>query len=673
MAVFAGVVQLAVALAAVAVAAGADGGRQGRSPLRVVVMDPLSDQLACDCVAGYARRNYARLAEHLQSALSRPVELVYTETLLSPRVPHPAGVDLILGKTSEVVADAGRAGVAIRLLAALSDPEGEVTQTGLFVVRDGDPARSIEDLQGRRILFGPAASDEKHAAALATLEAFDVAVPKELAISGGCSTAALAVVEGDADAAVVSSYAMPLLEGCGTIDRGALRIIGRTDPVPFIGAFVSAAADAPLQEAIARALAGVRNDPHLLAAMESKRGFLCLAVPVDAEGRPRSWPDWRGSGRNGASPSVPKTLPAQKRLLWSHTMTGPGMSGLAVAGQRVVVADKSLDDRNDIFRCLDADTGRQQWKLSYPAPGEMDFTNSPRANPVISDGHVYLLGAYGHLHCVALATGRVAWRKNLATDFGGEVPNWGFCSTPLVVDDKLIVNPGAPRASLVALDRGTGRVVWKSPGDRPGYAALILATLGGVRQIVGYDAVSLGGWDPASGKRLWRLVPKWDGDFNVPTPLAVDGKLLVSTENNGTRLYGFDARGRILPQPLAENEDLAPDMATPAVAGSRVLGSCYGLVCLDLDDGLKTVWRVEDDPFADYCALIAGPGRVLAVTQTGTIAVIEAGGAAFRPVATLDLFDDLDETDRDVWSHPALVGNRLYVRNLLGAYCFLID
>jgi outer membrane protein assembly factor BamB len=226
---------------------------------------------------------------------------------------------------------------------------------------------------------------------------------------------------------------------------------------------------------------------------------------------------------------------------------------------------------------------------------------------------------------------------------------------------------------LVAMDRRNGRVLWSSPGKLPGYASFVLAALGGKRQIVGYDAVSLGGWEPETGKRLWRLVPTESGDFNVPTPLATDGKLLLATENNGTRLYGFDSHGCIDPRPLATNADLSPDMSTPVIQGGRVIGSCGKLLCLDLKDGLRTVWQNEQEPFADYCTLIAGNGRVLVITQSGQLCLLKAGASACQCVASLDLFADVPTAERDTWSHPALVGNRLYVRNGLGVYCFLLE
>ena len=335
----------------------------------------------------------------------------------------------------------------------------------------------------------------------------------------------------------------------------------------------------------------------------------------------------------------------------------------------MITSDKDRGFTTDIFRCIEAETGRDRWVLKYPAAGEMDFTNSPRANPVMNDGLVYLLGAFGQLHCVELDTGRIVWKRNIAKDFKAEPPAWGYCSTPLVLEDKLIVNPGAKDASIVALDLYTGRTIWQSPGEPAAYSSFIVGGFGGVRQIVGYDSVSVGGWDPVTGKRLWRLLPKHELDFNVPTPINLGGMLLLSTENNGTRLYGFDRGGVIKQHPIASTMDLAPDASTPVVTSGAVFGCFEGLFCLDLEDGLKTHYRVDEPAYQDYVALIAGNGRVLAVTVEAELILLEADRGRYMVISRLRLFDDKTE----LWSHPALLPGRLYVRSVSEIACLLLQ
>ena len=647
-------------------------------PLTVVVMDPLAAPLACDCVQGFAQRKYGLLGLFLEKQLGRKVEVVYAEALAKGIRQTAAGrADLIIGKRSLVEVDAAECKLAVRPLAMLTGKDGQTTLTGLFVVPAADPARSIADLKGYRIVFGPADSAEKHSAAVAALEKAGVAVPKTRETAAGCSEGAFAILENKPPlgaATVISSYAMALLEGCGTIEKGALRVVGRTDPVPFVTVFAARSVTAEAQSKILEALSAVGGVPEMLVALESKLGFVPIApkpaaAPAATDSSAAGWPQWRGTARDAVSPWLPRELPRQPRILWKQPMTGAGLAGIVATDRCVIVADRGPLDQTDVFRCLDAATGRPLWQLQYPAPGEMDYGNSPRATPVIHDGRVYLLGAFGDLHCVTLAGGQIVWRKNIVQEFGAKLVMWGMCASPLVVDDKLIVNPGARDASLVALDASTGKVVWRCQGMPAAYSSFIVGRFGGRRQIVGYDAISLGGWDVATGRRLWSLVPPEEGDFNVPTPIDAGGKLLVTTENNGTRLYAFDGRGAVVPKPVALNRDLAPDSSTPVVVDGKVFG-CWGeLFCLDLNSGLGAEWIAEDEAFEDYVSIIAGRQRILVTSAEGELLLVGIGRQKYELISRLRVFGE----DSEVLSHPALAGKRLYIRDGSTICCVALE
>ena len=268
-----------------------------------------------------------------------------------------------------------------------------------------------------------------------------------------------------------------------------------------------------------------------------------------------------------------------------------------------------------------------------------------------------------------MATGRVLWSKHLIEDFGAKLPEWGMTATPLIVDDKLIVNPGAEKASIVALDRNSGKVVWRSPGAAAAYASFIPADFRGRRQIVGCDAASLGGWDVSKGRRLWTLVPPKKGDFNVPTPIAVGEKLLATTENNGTRLYGFRSNGTPNPKPERRFDGLAPDMVTPVVYDGMVFGSHDShLYCLDAGS-LRVLWKARDDAYHGFVTLIAGSGRVMIMTIGGELLLVRAHRSRYTLICRLKVFTD-EQTE--VWSHPALVAGRLYVRNRNAVACLAL-
>jgi ABC-type phosphate/phosphonate transport system substrate-binding protein len=250
-------------------------------PLRMVVMDPLAAPLSCPCVEGYAQRKYEVLATHLEAKLGgREVVLVFGESLALAQKKLAAGQPhLIIGKDSVVRADAQKAGLSVAATARLTDKKGSTMQHGLIVVPAKSPAQAAADLNGYQIIFGPADCTEKHQAAIALLKSAGVAIPAKLQIDQACSDGACKVVELGASAkaaAVISSYAEPLLEGCGTIKKGDLRVVAKTAPVPFITAFASDALSATEQQQLQAALLSVIEKPETCAALESLIGFVAV-------------------------------------------------------------------------------------------------------------------------------------------------------------------------------------------------------------------------------------------------------------------------------------------------------------------------------------------------------------------------------------------------------------
>lgn len=396
-----------------------------------------------------------------------------------------------------------------------------------------------------------------------------------------------------------------------------------------------------------------------------KTGFV-KTTPAKSIAVKSTWPGWRGPGRDGIAHWLPDTLPAKPNVVWERPLREQGLAGVAATEDLLIVADRELGDSQDVFHGIDARTGKDRWAVRYPIGGSLDYGNSPRATPLIQGGHAWLFGAFGHLTCVQLETGDIEWDMDVRQEYGvKDKLAWGTCASPLIVDGRLIINPGAADASIVALDPQTGDELWKVAGDPAAYASFVVAEFGGKRQLIGYDKHSLGGWDPATGKRLWKLVPPIRNDFNVPTPVVAGENLLIATENNGARLYGFDNEGRINPTPLAVNRDLAPDSHTPVVLGNRVFGVWNELFCLDLKDGLKTLWSSDDQAFANYASILAHGQRALVTTTSGELILLDAAANTFRVLGRLKLFKD----DAGVYSHPALVGTRLFIRGSTHLRC----
>lgn len=376
------------------------------------------------------------------------------------------------------------------------------------------------------------------------------------------------------------------------------------------------------------------------------------------------WPQWRGPGRDGRVPQLPKTLAAVK-VLWQQPVAGACDAGIAVAGDRLVMADH--DKRYDYYGCRRASDGKELWKRDFSNGRDMDYGSGPRATPLICGDKVYVLGAFGELHCLNMITGATIWQKDLVKDFGvKKMPAWGYCASPLLAEGKLIVNPGGD-AALVALDPDTGDLVWQGEGGRANYSSFIVGSFGGVMQVVGYDAKSLGGWDLNSGRRLWSLDVDASGGYIVPTPVAVGGNLLIADLDNPAQLFTFNSHGVILQPGIGTNEDLLPDVSTPVAAGDLILGAAGELLCLNASDRLKSLWNDDQgDAFASNCHLIVAADRGMAFSSDGDLVLFHFDRQSMEVLGKKHLCGE-------TLMHPSLAAGRLYVRDSQFLYCYNLD
>lgn len=249
--------------------------------LTMVVMDPLAAPLSCPCVKGYAQRDYDQLGKYLEEKLGCPVKVAYNESLpVALRDETEGKADIVIGKHSVVAAYAKKLKLPLTPVFSLTGKDGKTAMHGLVVVPKDDPAKTVADLKGYRVIFGPDDCDEKHSAALDLLRGAGVELPKTLETCEACSDGATKILELGAKvraATVISSYAAPLLEGCGTIQKGDLRVVGSTAEVPFVELFVSEKLDAPVRESLMTSIAEMSVRPELLVALETRRGFMPIA------------------------------------------------------------------------------------------------------------------------------------------------------------------------------------------------------------------------------------------------------------------------------------------------------------------------------------------------------------------------------------------------------------
>ncbi|MCY3017413.1 MAG: PQQ-binding-like beta-propeller repeat protein [Planctomycetota bacterium] len=384
------------------------------------------------------------------------------------------------------------------------------------------------------------------------------------------------------------------------------------------------------------------------------------SVPAVRPATEHDWPQWRGLGRDGLSADVPTQLP-EKKLFWQQPLASKNPAGLSVACGFVVAACHVGNE--DQVRCFTAEKGDLLWTYSVGNNAEMDGGPGPRATPLIHDGRVYSVSAVGECCCLDLAKGALLWKRSFTQEFKGRAPTWGHCSSPVIADGKLIVSPMGPGAGIAALDPKTGATLWQTRGDGQPHASFIVSTFGEVIQIVGYDGPEIAGWDLATGKKLWGVRPEKDNDYNVGTPLAVDGKLLVATENNGARLYAFEKGGKVIPKPVATNEGFSPPMSTPVCLSGLVFGGSSDLLCLDAKT-LKTLWtESKEEAVTGFTMLIGGKERLLVLNEEGELALLAAKAGKCELLGKMKVCGKTQ-------SHPALADGKLFVRDAKTLYCY---
>jgi outer membrane protein assembly factor BamB len=335
-----------------------------------------------------------------------------------------------------------------------------------------------------------------------------------------------------------------------------------------------------------------------------------------------------------------------------------GIGGVAAFEDFVVVSSRDRNDAMDVFSCLDPSTGIMYWQSTYGATGNLDYGNSPRATPLILDPYVVTLGAFGDLQCLDMISGAIVWKKHLVKDFQGELPQWGYSASPIVVDEKLIIQPGGQAKSIVALELSTGKLLWATPGRVPAYASLVPNRVGTRWQVIGFDDKSAGAWSVADGARDWELIAPIKNDFNVPTPVLAPEGLLLTSENNGTRFYRWTESGGVESEPSAQTEDLAGDSHSPIRIGKLLIGVDHSLQMLDWTDGLRCVAKQEDRAFRGYCSLIGSEDRVLVVCENSEVLLYQLEERQFRELGRVRVAD----ADTQILSHPAISGRTLFVR-----------
>ena len=409
------------------------------------------------------------------------------------------------------------------------------------------------------------------------------------------------------------------------------------------------------------------------------------------------WPQWQGPGRNAVSKETgllkewPKDGPP---LAWKVKGLGGGYSGPSIAAGRIFGMSNRGDD--EVVWALSEPDGKELWatrlgpalKQSWPQGKE-----GPGCTPTIDGERLYVEGLAGDVACLQVQDGKVLWQRSLQKDFGGSLPTWSYRESPLVDGDKVVCTPGGEDATLAALDKMTGKTIWKSqlpgsPGGDSGglgafsksgaaYASAIVFDFQGQRQYAQFTATALIGVAASDGKVLWRYDrPANSHKINCSTPLYYDGQVLAASAydaGGGLVKLSKDANGGV----KAEEVWFSRKMQNHHGGMILLDGSLYGanggneggyLICLDFKTG-NVLWDERDDAGhrAPKGSLALADGRLYYRTEKGAMLLIEPSPKQYIERGR---FDQPDRTRQPAWTHPVIANGKLYLRDQDVLLCY---
>ena len=402
-------------------------------------------------------------------------------------------------------------------------------------------------------------------------------------------------------------------------------------------------------------------------------GWCCLAggavLAADAGKSGGDWAQWRGPNRDGVS--------TEKGLLQRWPEKGPPLawktSGLGSGFASIVISDGKLftmgKRKNAVFiLARNIKDAHELWAAQVSEGGD-----NPSSTPTVDGDRVYAVGAGGELVCVNAADGKELWRKSYKNDFGGSVPTWKYCESPLVDGDKLICTPGGRDATLVALNKKTGATIWEcavpgGEGSGAGYASTVISQGGGVKQYVQLMGAGTGciGVAAADGKFLWKYARVANGTASIPTPI-VQGDYVFCTSGYGTgsALLQLSRSGSGVS--AKEIYFLGGDQLQNHHGGLVRIGDyIYGghghnngfPICIEMKTG-KVQWGGKmRGPGAESAAVVYADNQIYFKYQNGVMALIEANPREYQVNGTFEI----PQASPPSWAHPVVAGGKLYLR-----------
>jgi outer membrane protein assembly factor BamB len=402
--------------------------------------------------------------------------------------------------------------------------------------------------------------------------------------------------------------------------------------------------------------------------LENTKAVLILVIFVftlseAAAQMPGDWPQWRGPNRDGISKETGllKQWPeAGPPLVWKATGAGKGYSSLAVASGRIFTM--GVRAGREYVLAFDVGTGKEVWATANGKVFRNDRGDGPRGTPTVDGDRLYALGGNGDLSCLETKSGRVVWTMNILDKFGGSNPKWGISESPLVIGEKVLVNAGGPDASVIALNKKDGSLIWKSQSDAAGYSSAMPVQLGATTEIVFFTDRQAMGVDLKDGRLLWTY-PRASNDVaNVATPVVKGNRVFVSSDyGTGAGLLEIKADGSA--QEVYFTKEMRNHHSSSILIGDYLYGFSSGILTAMRFDTGAVAWR---DRSVGKGSLVFADGNLYAFSENGVVGLIEATPAGYHERGRFRIEQDSLPT----WTHPVIAGGRLYLRDQNTIYAF---
>ncbi len=376
------------------------------------------------------------------------------------------------------------------------------------------------------------------------------------------------------------------------------------------------------------------------------------------------WPQWRGPDRTGISDETgllhewPEGGP---KVVWKADNVGKAYATVSVADGRVFTQG-NMDEEGRI-QCYDEKTGDQIWSVRPPREKKA-FTHGrgdgPRGTPTVDGNYVYCEGGDGSLTCLKAESGDVVWSAHLVDDFGGKRPGWGYSESPLVDGEKLIVTPGGKQGTIVALNKLTGEVIWKSTDvtDPAHYSSAIAADIEGVHQLVQFTRQRIVSVDAKDGRLLWDYSKSANGTANVATPIVKDNYVFSSSAyGTGGGLVKITRKGSdFTAEEVYFQKPLANHHGGIVLVGDSMYGfGSGGLICMEFLTG-EIAWR---DRSVGKGSLCCADGQLYCFGEKNQMALVDVNPKEYVEHGRFDTPD----SGKPTWAHPVVANGRLYLRD----------